>query len=255
MQSQPQPRYAAPKPSRYPSNHFFGDDSDEEEEEEDMEEEEIAPRQRNTPVNRKPQLPELEVEEHPGKGWLATARLGAGLTSNNIKLELEDDDTLIIVAQGVNRGRLVKQPLAFLNLPEGVDIDNIQAFVKNGALNVLMPAKTQVIPVRKKKAVNRTPTAHTPASTKPTTQHHSQSRTPTAQQTQPASVFARSTPSGKTTKVPIIDEMPQATPKKQVTPPSHSSTTAPSPLTARKLQLANEEEDVFERALKYAIPD
>lgn len=202
-----------------------------------------APPQRQPAVRRtyeEDELPELELEAYPGKGWTASAQLSRGLNSNNIKLQLvegEDGEPFFLINAIGQRSGYYRQPtqtpLARCPIPAGGDAENTSAVVKNGVLTLMIPKK-RTAPVVHNVPINRQPVQK---------QQQEQKHTQQQQRTQPQNQ--------QKTRIPV-NSRANAT---QSPTPIHATSSSLSPMTARRLQIANEEEDVFERTLKYAVPE
>lgn len=212
------------------------------EDEDDYEQDYYAPRQPQPraptrKVQQEPELPELELEEYPGKGWIATAQLGRGLNSNNVKLQLADDEDepyflinalVTRPATYYTRATTTQTPIARCPIPAEGDASQASAVIKNGVLNLLIPKKKQ-------QRVRPQTVQHVPINR-------------VQRKPEPARVEAeKPKQKGSATRIPV---KPGSPPKTQ---PAVAS--PPSPATARRLQIQREEEDVFERALKYAVPE
>jgi len=189
----------------------------------------------------------LDLEVYPGKGWTASAQLSRGLNSNNIKLQLtedEDGELLFLINAAItkpatyyNRSTTSLTPLARCRIPRDGDTDNTSAFVKNGILTLMIPKKKIVVSRESPQPVpiNRQPQRKV---TSPPQQ--SQFQQPRQQQQQKTRIPVKPGSSS-------LDSSPK---------PIHATSNVPvSPMTARRLQIQSEEEDVFERSLKYAVPE
>lgn len=236
------PHYQAPAKPRYAPSYYDDDDDD-------YEQDYYAPRQpqprsptRRVQPREEPELPELELEEYPGKGWIATAQLGRGLNSNNVKLQLVDDEDepyflinalVTRPATYYTRATTTQTPIARCPIPSEGDASQASAVIKNGVLNLLIP--------RKKQQRRPQPVQHVPINR--------------VQKTKPAPVEAEKPKlKSSATRIPVKPGSPTQSPPSTIkTQPEAAN--PPSPITARRLQIQKEEEDVFERALKYAVPE
>lgn len=241
-------------PVRRPPQHQRRyEEEDDEEEEEPMEEEE--PEQvdeRLERFNKKKNyhysnVPELSLENLSGnKGWIAKARLPRNLYNANFRLQLDGDDTLVVCV--VQRGSFFQEaslvPIAICYLPEDADTNKINASNQGGVLSIVIPKRVVVVKPQPKPKV--TPQAKPKAAP---VKVETSSKSVPVQQRKPTP------PSPQ--KVEVV-EPPKPKQVEVTTPTKPIEVTNPksmSPMTARMMKLKEQEEDVFERALKYAIPD